>query len=652
MPENKSSFGYPQKTIRNMEKSIEGIDFTFEEKYFKYIKEFVYFGNVDKKKGCEILFAGMQTREELDYLVNIETKKLKAQWGYFDIMSKTHTFYIAEAVGIFSDEITVKLYGWDEGITLDVIKQRTWTVENTYTDSKKTKLKISDIVTQIAIENGLQPDVEETQEIESIENFKINQNSTDEQFLKELALKAKTVDGREGYIASIDNGVLSFKTSKEYSTPQYILEYRKEKDGIVKYFLPVSNKKDSERKGAGATENKRLDSEAKKVIVDVSGNKSKEDIVIEKDKKEKNEKHVEVIYEDESDTIGTPKQPPKKEADKSNSNLIYQVSTNILLGMIPSASVNMQIINSLNKLSALGSLNNSGSIFDILNLLNPIQDPGSKAINTAVIAYKYFNMQKQTKISGSDKKDQTEQTKINNETKDAKFEEIKASLQILGIPDLDIDNVIIMTNTCDKYDGPYYIEDIRHVINSSGYLVTCGLKRDATATGLPNGDSGNNEPNKVIVDVSGNRQDWVDKNKGKVKFIWPCEGKITSAFGWRIHPKSGLRKFHEGIDISVPTGTGLSAAADGTVVSCTNEGGYGKTVIIKHDGGYLTRYAHLSNNSIVKSGATVKQGQLIGLAGSTGYSTGSHLHFEIIANSNKVNPANYTPKGGGSYAKN
>ncbi len=137
-------------------------------------------------------------------------------------------------------------------------------------------------------------------------------------------------------------------------------------------------------------------------------------------------------------------------------------------------------------------------------------------------------------------------------------------------------------------------------------------------------------------------QSYETKNLGSISFIWPCpaSGRITSAFGGRSSPTEGASSNHQGIDIGAPTGSSILAAASGSVVIATYSASAGNYVMINHGGGVYTVYMHM--NSIgVSVGQSVSQGQQIGTVGSTGYSTGPHLHFGIRSNGTYVNPTAY-----------
>ncbi len=120
----------------------------------------------------------------------------------------------------------------------------------------------------------------------------------------------------------------------------------------------------------------------------------------------------------------------------------------------------------------------------------------------------------------------------------------------------------------------------------------------------------------------------------------PASYNITSYFGGRTHPISGVYHAHNGVDVGAPVGTTLVAAQSGTVILASWNGGYGNCVMINHGNGMVTLYGHM-NSFYVGTGQWVEKGQAIGEVGNTGLSTGPHLHFEVIVNGGKVNPMNY-----------
>ncbi|MGE5582115.1 MAG: murein hydrolase activator EnvC family protein [Bacillota bacterium] len=124
---------------------------------------------------------------------------------------------------------------------------------------------------------------------------------------------------------------------------------------------------------------------------------------------------------------------------------------------------------------------------------------------------------------------------------------------------------------------------------------------------------------------------------GSGKFIWPVSGRVTSYFGLRYHPILRKKKYHSGIDIASPLGTPIQAADAGVVIFSGWNGGYGKMIIIDHGNGISSVYAHCSV-LIAGDGKTVSKGEKIGNVGSTGLSTGPHLHFEIRKNGVPVDP--------------
>jgi murein DD-endopeptidase MepM/ murein hydrolase activator NlpD len=117
---------------------------------------------------------------------------------------------------------------------------------------------------------------------------------------------------------------------------------------------------------------------------------------------------------------------------------------------------------------------------------------------------------------------------------------------------------------------------------------------------------------------------------------------IVSGFGYRSHPIYGSRRLHTGIDLDADSGDPIYAAGAGVVLSAGWRGGYGNCVVIDHGGGIGTLYGHMSSLG-VSTGDTVGQGTRIGAVGSTGASTGPHLHFEVRTNGEPVNPVPYLP---------
>ncbi len=122
--------------------------------------------------------------------------------------------------------------------------------------------------------------------------------------------------------------------------------------------------------------------------------------------------------------------------------------------------------------------------------------------------------------------------------------------------------------------------------------------------------------------------------------LWPTTGDVTSRFGSRNSPGGIGSNFHPGIDIANSVGTPIIATADGTVVASGWSSGYGETIEIDHGNSITTLYGH-NSQLVVRTGQSVKKGQLIAYLGSTGYSTGPHLHYEVRVNGTAVNPASF-----------
>ena len=126
------------------------------------------------------------------------------------------------------------------------------------------------------------------------------------------------------------------------------------------------------------------------------------------------------------------------------------------------------------------------------------------------------------------------------------------------------------------------------------------------------------------------------------RFIWPLEGEVVSQYGPRIHPVLGHAENHDGIDLDVPEGTTVRAAAGGDVFFYGEEPGYGNLLIIEHDDGFYSLYGHLAD-SFVFVGQYVEMGQAVAQSGNTGISSGPHLHFELRNREYPIDPERYLP---------
>jgi murein DD-endopeptidase MepM/ murein hydrolase activator NlpD len=155
-------------------------------------------------------------------------------------------------------------------------------------------------------------------------------------------------------------------------------------------------------------------------------------------------------------------------------------------------------------------------------------------------------------------------------------------------------------------------------------------------------------PNSPIKDITNG----VEREEKSVllNYQFPVDGRMSSSFGNRVHPIDRAVKFHAGLDLAVPRGTNVEAAAEGKVEFSGWKGGYGNLLVIKHPDGRETRYGHLEK-ILVNAGDKVSAGQQVALSGSTGKSTGPHLHFEIRENGQVLNPLTILTKGSSGIAE-
>lgn len=145
---------------------------------------------------------------------------------------------------------------------------------------------------------------------------------------------------------------------------------------------------------------------------------------------------------------------------------------------------------------------------------------------------------------------------------------------------------------------------------------------------------------QIEAQIRRSQQGSQGKVLGTGQLIWPVRGRISSDFGWRYHPVLKRKKYHNGLDLAVPSGTPIKAADSGVVLVSGWRGGYGNFVAIDHGKGISTCYGH-NSRLLVQNGQRVEKGQLVAISGNTGLSTGPHLHFEVRVNGNPVNPLGY-----------
>lgn len=162
-----------------------------------------------------------------------------------------------------------------------------------------------------------------------------------------------------------------------------------------------------------------------------------------------------------------------------------------------------------------------------------------------------------------------------------------------------------------------------------GKLLYAGIERDGRKLQLVRWDEGGNG------DGGWYDADGVGERRGQMAM--PVDGRMTSSFGTRVHPILGIRRMHYGLDFGAPYGAPIRAAMDGAVAFAGRSGGYGNFVKLVHGNGYASGYGHMSRIA-VRPGTRVSQGQVIGYVGSTGLSTGPHLHYELWKNGAPVNP--------------
>jgi murein DD-endopeptidase MepM/ murein hydrolase activator NlpD len=213
--------------------------------------------------------------------------------------------------------------------------------------------------------------------------------------------------------------------------------------------------------------------------------------------------------------------------------------------------------------------------------------------------------------------------------------DLSASLAAAGVPEAGgreyvwlLGKAIHLADDGLSVDDRFDLVIQRNPDGSLGQLLYAGMDRIARAD------------IELMKWTDGRQVIWVNADgvggDGSQAIKMPVQGRLTSGFGERFHPILGYERFHAGLDLAAAAGTPIVAAADGKVVSAGWSGGYGQAVEIAHAGGIETKYGHMSRIAAY-AGEIVRRGEVIGYVGSTGLSTGPHLHFEVMKNGRPVN---------------
>ena len=210
-------------------------------------------------------------------------------------------------------------------------------------------------------------------------------------------------------------------------------------------------------------------------------------------------------------------------------------------------------------------------------------------------------------------------------------QEMIAYLRMGGVTDAEISEIAYKSDIAKDVKVAMRLGDEELVMEAVMPLVQAGITQE---------DFDKLWTNRNRIDLKKYDGRFKDQLKSTGSYTWPCQGTITSEFGRRSAPTAGASSYHQAIDIGAAAGTPVGAADGGVVVFAGWNGAAGKTVKVQHDDGTITQYSHLQWWN-VKEGDAVGQGQEIGLVGSTGVSTGPHLHFGVMRNGKYVNPMDY-----------
>ena len=225
-------------------------------------------------------------------------------------------------------------------------------------------------------------------------------------------------------------------------------------------------------------------------------------------------------------------------------------------------------------------------------------------------------------------------------------QDLSSALSSAGVPSLQAREYVALLARAVPLANGLTVDDRFDIVlernpadGSLGQLLYAGMDRVARAD------------IELMKWTDGKHVIWVNADgvggDGSQAMRMPVHGRLTSGFGERFHPILGYERFHAGVDLAAAAGTPIVAAADGKVLRAGWAGGYGQEVEIAHSGAIETRYGHMSRIAAY-SGEVVHRGDVIGYVGSTGLSTGPHLHFEVMKNGRPVNPLSVKEIAGGA----
>lgn len=228
---------------------------------------------------------------------------------------------------------------------------------------------------------------------------------------------------------------------------------------------------------------------------------------------------------------------------------------------------------------------------------------------------------------------------------DTSVDSIKAKNNIRGEMIHPGDTIFVPKTGAGGGDENRIFANIIHEVQRGDALISISKKYGVDVQTIKNANNLNSDRIKIgqnLVIPSEKRFSNGQFTLQRGAFIWPVQGRITSKFGWRSDPVTGSSNFHQGLDIAVSVGTDIRAASSGEVVKSGWMTGFGKVVVIDHGDGVETLYGH-NSSLLVGRGQSVNTGQIIARAGSTGKSTGSHLHFGVLVDGEATDPYKYLP---------